>query len=319
MRRGGPPEGENDVIRLDGIEKTFRSDLLRRRRPALRGVSFEVRRGETYALLGANGAGKTTTMKILLDLIRPDRGEATVNGVPVRRPGARARLGYLPEHPYFFPHLTGGELVRYYGRLSGMDRAGTDRASRRWIARLGMADAEGRKIRTYSKGMLQRIGFAQALVADPEVLVLDEPLSGLDPIGRKELRELMDELKERGVTMLLSSHILEDVERISDRAGFLVDGRITREVEGSEARWIEVSAEGIDPEALRAGEGAAERIIRVGENVRIALRGEEDLPRIRERVAVAGGRITAVEKKRESLEELYVENVRSRVTAVDRK
>ncbi|MBN1826271.1 MAG: ABC transporter ATP-binding protein [Candidatus Eisenbacteria bacterium] len=306
------------MIRLDRIEKTFRTDFLRRRRPALRGLSLHVRRGETYALLGANGAGKTTTMKILLDLIRPDRGTAEVNGVSTRDPRSRARLGYLPEHPYFFPHLTGGELVRYYGRLSGLDRGEAERSARRWIERMGLSKAEHRRVLTYSKGMLQRIGFAQALVAGPEILVLDEPLSGLDPIGRKELRELMQELKGEGVTMLLSSHILEDVERICDRAGFLVDGRIVREVEGSEARWIEVSAEGFDPEALRAGDTAAERIVRVGEAVRIALRREEDLPRLRERVAVAGGRITAVETRRESLEQLYVENVQARVTAVDR-
>lgn len=300
------------MIRLKNVRKTFRSDFLRKRTEVLRGIDLNVRVGETYALLGANGAGKTTTMKILIDLIRPDEGSATIRGIPTRDPRSRSRIGYLPEHPYFPPHLTGGELVRYHARLAGLSRADASRNAGLLIDKVGMMEAESRKIRTYSKGMLQRIGFAQALTGDPELLILDEPLSGLDPFGRRELRDLMMELKEGGTTILLSSHILEDVERICDRAGFLVDGEVTGEVDGGETAWIEIRAEGVDPESLLSGAREARRIIREGEKVLISLANECDLPEVREKVDREGGTILSIEKKRESLEELFLRNVRKR-------
>ncbi len=297
------------MIRYDAVQKAFRSDFLRRRRDVLTDLSLEVRRGETYALLGANGAGKTTAMKILLDLIRADDGVVTICGIPASRPRSRARLAFLPEHPYFFPHLTGRELVRYYGRLSGVGPGQVEERGGKLMRRLGLAKAESRRVRTYSKGMLQRLGFAQALVADPDLLVLDEPLSGLDPVGRKEIRELLLELKEKGMTIFLSSHILEDVERLCDRAGFLVGGRIRREVEEGGVRWLEVNAEGIDPETLRQGDQLAGKIVREGEKIRIALSPTDDLPKVTESVRAGGGRILSIRERRESLEDLFVENV----------
>ncbi|RPJ44472.1 MAG: ABC transporter ATP-binding protein, partial [Candidatus Latescibacterota bacterium] len=281
-------------------------------RPVLADLSLDVRPGETYALLGANGAGKTTTMKILLGLIRADSGEATIAGVSVEDARARARLGYLPEHPYFFPHLTGEEIVRYYGRLSGLGRAEAARRADRLLARVRLSKAARGRIRTYSKGMLQRLGFAQALVASPDLLILDEPLSGLDPVGRREMRDLLAELKTNGTTILLTSHILEDVERVCDRAGFLADGKIRAEVEAEGKTWIEVLAEGLDPETIRAGDLVADRIVREGEGILIAFGSERDLPRVRSEVCSRGGRIVGVTKRRESLEDLFVENVLSR-------
>lgn len=300
------------MIELRGVTKSYRSEFLRRRRPVLRGVDLDVRRGETYALLGANGEGKTTTMKIVLDLIRPDGGEVFVDGLPASDPKARRRVAFLPEHPYFFPHLTGEELVVYYARLSGLGPREAAEKAGRWLDRVRMGGARHRKVRTYSKGMLQRVGFAQALVADPELLVLDEPLCGLDPVGRKEMRELIVELKGRGATILLTSHILEDVERLSDRAGFLLDGVIRREVEGGEAKRLEVRVAGLDPERVRRGEIEAERIVRSGEHLLVSLGNEEELPRLGESLRARGGRIVKVEPKRESLEEIFIEHVRAR-------
>jgi ABC-2 type transport system ATP-binding protein len=297
------------MIRYDAVQKAFRSEFLRKRRGVLTDFTLEVPRGETYALLGANGAGKTTAMKILLDLIRADGGTVTICGVPTSEPRSRARLGFLPEHPYFFPHLTGSELVRYYGRLSGLEPRRVEEEGRRLMQRLGLAKAESRRVRTYSKGMLQRLGFAQALVGAPDLLVLDEPLSGLDPVGRKEIREFLLELKARGVTIFLSSHILEDVERLCDRAGFLVGGRIRREVEEGGVRYLEVNAEGIDPETLRQGDRLAGKIVREGEKICIALSQNDDLSELTESVRAGGGRILSVRERRESLEDLFVENV----------
>ncbi|NNE08881.1 MAG: ABC transporter ATP-binding protein [Gemmatimonadetes bacterium] len=219
------------MIRVDHVSKDFRSDFLRRRRTVVRELSFEMRPGETFALLGANGAGKTTTMKMILDLIRPDTGSITIGGIDSRDPMARSALGYLPEQPYFSPHLTGFELIRYYGALAGVSREIREERARNLIRSLGLQGAENRRIRHYSKGMMQRLGFAQVLISDPSVLVLDEPMSGLDPVGRKEIRDVLLAQKEKGKTILLSSHILEDVERICDRAGFLVEGRMEEIVE----------------------------------------------------------------------------------------
>jgi ABC-2 type transport system ATP-binding protein len=300
------------VIRLESVTKTYYSDFLRRERPVLRGLTFGVRRGEAYALLGANGAGKTTTMKILLGLMRAGSGEALIDGFPVSDPRARREVGFLPEHPYFLPHLTGEELVRYYARLSALGASDARAASKRLLDRVRLGSSRRRPIRTYSKGMLQRLGFAQALVAGPRLLILDEPLSGLDPVGRKEMRDLLLELKAGGMTMLLSSHILEDVEKLCDRAGFLVDGRIRTESEGEGRRWVEILAEGLEPEASRSGSLEADRIVKVGERLLIAVRSERELPRIREKVRAGGGRIVRVENRRESLEDLFVENVLSR-------
>jgi len=305
------------VIRLDGVRKVFRSDFLRRKKEVLRGLSFHVERGETYALLGENGAGKTTTMKILLGLVRADGGSAMIGGISSTNPESRRGLGFLPEHPYFLPHLTGEELVRYYGRLSGLSAREASAATDRLLARVRLESARARRIRTYSKGMLQRLAFAQALVADPEVLVLDEPLSGLDPVGRKEMRELLLDLKRRGTTILFSSHIIEDVEKLADRAGFLTDGAIGLEADGEGNERIEVFAEGVDAEAVAAAAIEAERIANEGERLLITLRSERDLPRLRDRLRSRGGRIVRVEKRRETLEDLFVENILSRPGARD--
>ncbi len=296
-------------IEFKGVSKEFRSDMLRRRKTVIHDLAFEVRPGETYAILGANGAGKTTTLKMLLDLISPSKGEIRIDGRPSNDPLSRRILGFLPEQPYFLQHLTGGELIRYYAVLSGVDRGEAARRSKKLLNRLGLKSAGDRRIRTYSKGMMQRLGFAQVLVAEPEILVLDEPLSGLDPIGRREIRQLLLDQKERGRTILLSSHILEDVERVCDRAGFLVNGTIKREVDVGAADLLEVLAEGMGGGDMSEADHIADTIVRQGELVQFALRNEEDFPKVQQVVQARGGRIVSVNRRRKTLEDLFVENV----------
>jgi ABC-2 type transport system ATP-binding protein len=213
-----------DALRVLGLEKTYATGFWRRALPAVRGVSFVVPPGQVLALLGHNGAGKTTTIGCILGLVRPDAGEIALFGRDHRAPGARQRIGYLPEQPNFYEHLTGRELLRFYARLLEIPARHRNRAVEHWLERVGLAAAADRTLRKYSKGMLQRIGLAQALLGDPELLILDEPMSGLDPVGRHDVRDLLLEQRERGTTILLSSHIVPDVEAVADAAVFLRDG-----------------------------------------------------------------------------------------------
>jgi len=206
--------------------KSFRSGFLKRRQRGIEGVSFTVPRGTAFALLGHNGAGKTTTINCILDLVHPDGGDVRIMGVDHRLRESRACVGYLPERPYFFEHLTGYELLGFYADLLDLPRSQRTRRISEVLARTGMTAHAKRRLRKFSKGMLQRIGLAQTLLGDPDVLILDEPMSGLDPMGRREVRELLIELKEQGKTIILSSHIVPDVEMIADSVGILREGHL---------------------------------------------------------------------------------------------
>jgi ABC-2 type transport system ATP-binding protein len=193
---------------------------------ALRDVSFTVREGEAFGFLGHNGAGKTTTIKCILGLIRRHSGEIRINGVDSKLPEARACLGYVPEQPYFYDHLTVAEALNMYARLAGVASHSVEQKITWAMERLGIADRRASRMRSLSKGLTQRVAMAQAITAGPSLLILDEPFSGLDPVGRREFRELILELKEKGTTILMSSHVLSDVERICDRASILVRGKL---------------------------------------------------------------------------------------------
>lgn len=213
-------------IRVSGFAKRFRVGLRRKLAQAVHDVSLEVHRGEIFGFLGPNGAGKTTTIKALLGLIRPDRGELSILGHPAQSMGWRAYVGYLPEHPNFYEFLTGFELVVWLGKLSGLSQQEAEKEAKRQLERVQMSHAMNRRLRSYSKGMLQRVGLAQALIGSPKVLILDEPMTGLDPIGRRDIRELILELKHEGRTILYSSHILPDVEQTCDRVAIIHQGRL---------------------------------------------------------------------------------------------
>jgi ABC-2 type transport system ATP-binding protein len=214
------------VLRADGLAKTFHLGFFRKKVEAVKEASFDVRRGEVFGYLGPNGSGKTTTLKMLMGLVFPTRGHAEILGRPVPNREAKRRLGYLPESPYFYEYLTPEEFLDLVGALCDVPRAERRVRAARLITRVGLDHARGRPLRKFSKGMLQRIGIAQALMGEPELVVLDEPMTGLDPIGRKEIRDLMLELKREGRTVLYSTHILPDVEMTCDRVAMIFAGRI---------------------------------------------------------------------------------------------
>ncbi len=214
------------VIRAEGLTKVYSSRFGRQRVVALDGLNLDVLRGEVFGLLGPNGSGKTTTMKLLLGLIFPTAGRAEVLG---RKPGdvlTNQRIGFLPEESYFYPFLSADETLDFYGRLFRIPRAERRRRIDALIAQVGLAGARRRAIRGYSKGMSRRIGLAQALINDPDLLILDEPTSGMDPIGTREIKDLILDLKRRGKTVLLSSHLLADVEDVCERIAVLKTGKL---------------------------------------------------------------------------------------------
>jgi ABC-2 type transport system ATP-binding protein len=215
------------LIEVRKLKKTFKQGLfIRRTVEAVKDVSFEVRRGEIFGFLGPNGAGKTTTIKMLTGLIAPSGGEAFLFGQKVPSARARAELGFLPENPYVFPYLTPREFVEMCGNLSGMRGSKLAKRTEEVLDRVGILYAADRQVRALSKGMLQRTGLAAALVSDPQMLILDEPMSGLDPVGRKEVRDIIFSEREQGRTIFFSTHILSDVEAMCDRVTILRKGEV---------------------------------------------------------------------------------------------
>jgi len=213
---------------VEHLTKTYRHPWTLRETRGLADVSFEVRTGEVFGYLGPNGAGKTTTLKILTGLLKPTSGSAWLMGRDIQQVESRRALGFLPEQPYFYDWLNGPEYLEMAARLSGLDARAARRAAIEWFGRVGLGDRPRLLLRKYSKGMLQRLGLAAALVHGPRLLILDEPMSGLDPFGRRDVRELVLEQRERGVTVMLSSHILPDVEALCDRVGIVLGGRLDR-------------------------------------------------------------------------------------------
>lgn len=216
------------IISLKGLQKSFRIGFFMKEVVAVRDSTFDVMEGEAFGIVGANGAGKTTTIKMLMGLIRPDAGTATINGISIREQEARANVAYLPETPNFYDYLKPAELLDYFGDLYGMDRTEKKKRIPLLIERVGLTAAVDKPLRKFSKGMLQRIGLAQALLPDSRIIILDEPQSGLDPLGRKDVRDLILEEKSKGKTIMMCSHVLHDVESVCDRIAILHAGRVTR-------------------------------------------------------------------------------------------
>lgn len=213
------------VIEVANLSKTFRVGLLGRKVQAVRDVSFGVSRGQVLGYLGPNGSGKTTSIKCMLGLIQPTAGKISLFGRRHDDPLARARIGYMPEHPYFYDYLKPTEVLDYVGRLYGIPRKVRQQRIPMLLDRLGVAHAMDRTLRGFSKGMLQRVGIAQSLMSDPDLLVLDEPMSGLDPFGRKQIRDLLIELRAEGKTLFVTSHVLSDIEHLCDTVVILRDGQ----------------------------------------------------------------------------------------------
>jgi ABC-2 type transport system ATP-binding protein len=302
------------VLRADALAKTFRLGFFRRRVEAVKNVSLEVRRGEIFGFLGPNGAGKTTTLKMLMGLIFPSAGRAEVLGLPVPSLSAKRRLGYLPESPYFYDYLTPEEFLDFIGALCALPSAERRARADRLIARVGLDHARGRPLRKFSKGMLQRIGIAQALMADPELVVLDEPMTGLDPLGRKEVRDLILELRREGKTVFFSTHILPDVEMTCDRVAIVIAGALRNvgplgELLSARLLSTEIvlrppdSDPGLARLALPAG---TRQFISGDSGVGLELPELADVDRFLRAALDAGASVLSVAPRRESLEDLFV-------------
>jgi len=215
------------AIEIEGLEKIYNAGFWRQRsKRALRPLSLTVETGEIFGFLGPNGAGKTTTLKILMGLVFPTAGRAQILGMDLNDPRMKAQIGFLPEQPYFYDHLTARELLRYYGQLSGMDGKQLSHKVDAMLEQVKLGSSANVQLRKFSKGMLQRAGIAQAILHDPKVVFLDEPMSGLDPMGRREVRSLIEELKAKGKTVFFSTHILSDAEALCDRVGIIHQGEL---------------------------------------------------------------------------------------------
>ncbi len=309
------------ILRVENLEKTYKKGLFDRKgHKAIDGVSLEVGRGTVFGLLGPNGAGKTTLIKVLLGLVRGHRGVAEIFGQPAGKPLPRERIGYLPEAHRLPSYLTGWEVMRLFGQQCGRSKAWLDERIPMWLGRVGMAKDAHRKLREYSKGMQQRIGLAQALVHDPELLFLDEPTDGVDPVGRKAIREIVQELKEKGTTIFVNSHLLAEVEQVSDRVVIMKDGKIV-----SEGTVAELTASAssyrfdIDPHredvaSLLDGVGRILSVTPPGDGATrgsFALEAEEtELDHAIDRLRAAGIGIRAVERRKRSLEDAFIDVVR---------
>ena len=299
------------AIDVRGLSKSFRGHLGIGRTPAVRGLDLEVARGESFGLLGPNGAGKTTTLKMLLGLLRPDAGEIRLHGLPPSDPAARASVGYLPEHPYFYDYLSAEEFLDFYGRLQGIPAGERRQRIAGTLARVGLADRAGTALRKFSKGMIQRLGLAQAIQHDPDLVILDEPMSGLDPVGRREVRDLILALRDAGKTVFFSSHILQDAEMVCDRVGILKQGRIVavgrlNEMVSTRVRWYEVSVRGEVPEEAGLETLSQDGAIRL---VRVPDVGA--LGRLLQRVTAGGGEVISVWPRKDTLEDLFLREIHS--------
>ena len=251
------------AVTLTGVTKTFPVPFQRRSIVAVRDLNLEVEAGQIYGLLGPNGSGKSTTLKIILGLVMPTCGEARIFGRESDQVASRESVGFLPESPYFYKFLTGEETLRFYGKLCGLRGASLKKRVEEMLELVGLTTARTRRLAGYSKGMLQRIGLAQALIQEPALLVLDEPTAGVDPAGAREIRDLILALKSRGITVLLSSHLLGQVQEICDRVGILANGVLVREGPLRELLGVENQTqfvvEGASPELLKEIEQLAGR------------------------------------------------------------
>jgi len=284
---------------------------------AVRDLSLRVERGEVFGFLGPNGAGKTTTVKMLLGLVRPTAGDARILGQPITRPPARRRVGYLPEHFRFHEWLRGDEFLDLHARLNGVPRDVRSRRIPELLDLLGLAAAARQPLGTYSKGMLQRVGLAQALVNDPDLVFLDEPTSGLDPMGRRLVRDVMHRLSERGITVFLNSHLLSEVEVTCTRVGFITGGQLRELVslQESQHQLVRVTLRlGAVDDALRRGLAQWGRLVDGSADphaVVLDIADQECLPKIARWVVGQGAALYSMAPQRLSLEDLFVSIVGS--------
>ena len=307
------------AVDVQALSKTYRSRLGRTSVQALDGLDLQVAPGEIFGLLGPNGAGKTTLVKSLLSIVRPTAGVAFLFGVPIGRPEARRRVGFLPEHHRFPPFLTAEALLHLYGRLAGVSTADREQRVPSLLDRVGMGAWKQAKIKTFSKGMTQRVGLAQALLNAPDLLFLDEPTDGVDPAGRREIRDLLVELRGEGKTIFLNSHLLSEVEQVCTRVAILKGGRLVREGTVDELTAVEkvyeIVATPIPDVLLRNLNGALTALDDEApasglHRYRATAPHRADLNALLDRLRSEGVLLEAVRPLRRSLEDFFVEVTR---------
>jgi ABC-2 type transport system ATP-binding protein len=297
------------IIEIHGLTKDYPSGFWRKRwKRSLDNLNLHVEDGEVFGFLGPNGAGKTTTLKLLMGLIFPTSGAARINGRPIDDIGMHREIGYLPEHPYFYDYLTARELLDYYARFCGFSPAERYERVTRFLRRVGLGSAANVQLRKFSKGMLQRVGIAQAILHDPQVVFLDEPMSGLDPVGRREVRDIILELKQQGKTVFFSTHILSDAEMLCDRVGVLVGGKLQgvgapREMVSVEVHSMEILFELPDGRAVPSR--LAPLATYIGGRYRIAV-PEPDVYATVDQLRMAEARILSMQSIRPTLEDYFI-------------
>jgi ABC-2 type transport system ATP-binding protein len=310
------------IVEIDNLTKEYEVGFWRKRKVrVLDGLSVNVERGEIFGFLGANGAGKTTTLKLLMRLIFPTAGTARILGRDIADVRMHQQIGYLPENPYFYDYLTAREFLEYSGELFGLEKRARAAKARELLHRVHLDEKRwDTQLRKFSKGMLQRVGLAQAIVNDPEIVFLDEPMSGLDPIGRREVRDLISELRQEGRTVFMCSHILSDIEVLCDRVAILKKGKLAhqgllhelaQEVEGQGA--IEMVVTGTDTATFIAHHpDPANVVITVtAAGLRIQIEDESEVDDVLASLRKAGGKLISIQPVRQSLEALFINDSRA--------
>ena len=307
----------SNIIEIENLSKDYEVGFWKKRKVrALDGLNLQVEGGQIFGFLGGNGAGKTTTIKILMSLIFPSTGSAKILGQDISDVKMHASIGYCPENPYFYDYLTARELMNYFGELFGFDAAKRKSKTEELLTKVGLEEKDWNKqLRKFSKGMLQRVGLAQSLVNEPEIVFLDEPMSGLDPIGRREIRELIANLRESGTTVFMSTHILSDIEALCDNVAILRKGRLAATgnlhellTKSGETQQFEIVVEGVAMESLKSGieKISGANIYGKANGANIHVLDEKDIDAVMKLARENGGSLVSVQPVRQSLEELFV-------------
>jgi ABC-2 type transport system ATP-binding protein len=311
----------NPAIETENLTKEYPYGFLHlRKKASLEGLSMQVQTGEVFGFIGPNGAGKSTTIKLLLGLIFPDAGSAQILGKPISDVEMHREIGYLPEQPYFYDYLTATELLDYFARFHDLPAADRKERVQQTLKKVGLETARKIQLRKYSKGMLQRVGLAQAILHDPKVVILDEPMSGLDPLGRREVRDIILELKRDGKTVMFSTHILSDAEMLCDRVGVIVGGKLRGA--GAPGQIVDMKTQGMEIlfELERPSDSALlSKATQTGDRYRLQV-AEEELYSAIEQLRGAGARILSVAQVKATLEEFFmnlVEADRAQAAAVE--
>ncbi len=301
-----------NIIEIENLTKDYEVGFWKKKKiRALDGLTLNVERGQIFGFLGGNGAGKTTTIKILTSLIFPTEGSAKILGSPISDVKMHGKIGYCPENPYFYDYLSARELMMYFGELFGMDKSESKRKTEELLTKVGLDEKDWTKqLRKFSKGMLQRVGLAQSLINSPEIVFMDEPMSGLDPIGRREIRELIAELCENGTTIFMSTHILSDIEALCDRVAIMRNGKLAAtgkldELLASESQQFEINVKGISSDIISAKFPDLKFNLKPN-GANIYVDDENEVEKILATVREAGGKLVSVQPVKQSLEELFV-------------